>query len=84
MIAQIFAAVLGRPLSYTDEAVVEILSPQNFVNVRRTPGGPSPDETARAWKASRTRLDADRAWLTDASGLLSVAEQRLAARSAQL
>ena len=34
-------------------ALAEILSPRHFVNVRRTLGGPAPEETARAAEASR-------------------------------
>ena len=40
--------LLGAPLAYSDEALAEILSPRHFVDVRRTLGGPAPEETARA------------------------------------
>jgi argininosuccinate lyase len=84
LIADISRTLLGAPLVYTHEAVTEILSPRHFVNVRRTPGGPAPDETTRASHAARALLETDRAWLTGATGSLTAAEQRLAARSQAL
>jgi argininosuccinate lyase len=74
----------GRPLAYTDAALAEILSARHFVLVRRTPGGPAPEETGRAAAASRSLLDADRAWLKNATDALVAAEHRLAERSAGL
>ena len=38
----------GAPLAYSDAALTAILSPRHFVTVRRTLGGPAPEETARA------------------------------------
>src|SRR5204862_6353254 len=49
-------------LGYTEEEFTRILSSPNFVQVRRTPGGPAPLETARALEASRESLLQDRAW----------------------
>ena len=40
-----------------------ILSPRHFVEVRRTLGGPAPEETARALAASRGLIGRDHAWL---------------------
>jgi argininosuccinate lyase len=76
--------VLGAPLAYTEAALAEILSARHFVNVRRTLGGPAPEETARAAAASRGQLDEDRMWWKRATDALSSAEQRLAERSAAL
>ena len=74
----------GRPLTYSEGALADLLSPRHFVLVRRTPGGPAPEETARAAEASRDQLDADQAWLKNATDALSAAEGRLAERSAKL
>src|SRR5205814_1205794 len=41
-------AVTGAEIAYDEAALAEILSPQHFVNVRRTYGGPAPSETLRA------------------------------------
>jgi argininosuccinate lyase len=53
-------ALLGHPLDYSEADLQRILSPRHFVNVRRTLGGPAPDETARAVTASQQCLEADR------------------------
>jgi argininosuccinate lyase len=76
--------VLGAPITYSEAALVEILSPRHFVAVRRTHGGPAPDETARAAAVSRQLLDADEAWWEQATTALADAERRLAERSAAL
>jgi len=74
----------GHSLRYTETALADILSPRHFVAVRRTSGGPAPEETARAIAASRTQLDADRAWARNATDALSAAERQLSDRSARL
>ncbi|MEO8257651.1 MAG: argininosuccinate lyase [Acidobacteriota bacterium] len=84
LVADISGELLGTPLTYPDQALFEILSPRHFVNVRRTLGGPAPDETARAAAASRARLDEDRGWWSGAIAALGAAENRLAERSARL
>ena len=84
LLAEASRDLLGHPLTYSDEALAEILSPRHFVNVRRTPGGPAPEETARAIAASRATLAADREWWGHATAALTAAEQRLAAESARL
>ncbi len=76
--------VLGSPLEYSEAQLTEILSPRHFVNVRKTPGGPAPEETARAAKASRHQLEADDSWWTNATNALADAERKLADRSASL
>ena len=54
-------ALLGRALKYSDERLDTIMSPRNFIEVRRTLGGPAPKETTRAIAQSRTLLEQDRA-----------------------
>ena len=76
--------LLGAPLAYSEEALAEILSPRHFVKVRRTLGGPAPEQTTRAAAASRGQLDDDQMWWKQATGALSSAEHRLAERSAAL
>lgn len=49
-------AVLGRALPYTEAQLEGILSPEHFVHVRTTHGGPAPSETTRALEASRTLM----------------------------
>jgi argininosuccinate lyase len=76
--------VLGAPLVYSDTALAEILSPRHFVAVRRTHGGPAPEETVRAATASRRQLEADEERWRNAAEALGKAERMLAERSASL
>ena len=76
--------VLGTPVVYSDAALAEILSPRHFVAVRRTHGGPAPEETARAAAASQQLLGTDEAWWEQATNALADADRRLAERSAAL
>jgi argininosuccinate lyase len=70
-------AVLGRPIEYAAPRLAEILSPENFVRVRTTPGGPAPSVTSRALAASRQTLVEDNAWTQGAQSKLRAAEQKL-------
>ena len=54
--------VLGRTLPYSETELQRMLSPQHFIDVRRTPGGPSPVRTTEAVHAATALLEADRAW----------------------
>jgi argininosuccinate lyase len=76
--------VLGSVVSYSDAELTTILSPRHFVDVRKTLGGPAPEETARAAHASRLQLEADEAWWNGATAALTAAERKLAERSAAL
>jgi argininosuccinate lyase len=62
----------------SDDALARVLSPRHFVEVRKTPGGPAPDETARAIVASRERLTGDGGWLQSRIDSLRAAERELA------
>jgi argininosuccinate lyase len=84
LVEEISRELIGRPLIYTDEQLTRILDPRHFVNIRRTSGGPAPDETSRAAGASRALLQADRDWWIGATEALAAAERRLAERSASL
>ena len=84
VLADASAELLGAPLEYSDEALADILSPRHFVEVRKTPGGPAPEETSRAASASRAELEGDRTWWTTATTALADAERRLAVRAAAL
>jgi hypothetical protein len=63
----------GAVQRYTPEELATITSARHFVEVRRTPGGPAPEETARALGVSREMLDRDRAWLNSAGKKLDEA-----------
>ena len=61
-----------------------MLSPRHFVEIRRTLGGPAPEETRRAATAAAHQLDADRGWWSNATDALARAERLLADRAAAL
>ena len=70
-------SVLGRALDVDDETLARVLSPRHFVEVRTTPGGPAPSETARALVESEQRFACDREWFTTTMTRLHDAEERL-------
>jgi len=76
--------LLGKPIIYSEAELTKILSARHFVDVRKTLGGPSPVETARASEVSRQQLEIDDQWLDQANAKLATAEQNLATRSAAL
>lgn len=53
--------IAGRAIDIDEAALATLLSPEHFVAVRRTHGGPAPDVTAKALAASRQLLEKDRA-----------------------
>jgi argininosuccinate lyase len=76
--------VLAAPLSYDEARLEQILSPRHFVTIRRTYGGPAPEETRRAAAASQGLLRADETWLSRTTAALEAAVKRLADRAASL
>jgi argininosuccinate lyase len=84
LLREITESVVGRAIGYDNDRLGEILSPEYFVRVRTTPGGPAPAETARAIEASLEKLAADDQWINDTLARLRAAESKLAQKSAQL
>jgi argininosuccinate lyase len=84
LLASASAELLGKPITYSERQLDEILSPRHFIEIRRTLGGPAPEETARAARASRQQLAADEAAWSHAADALAKAERLLAERSAAL
>jgi argininosuccinate lyase len=84
ILADVSRSHLGTPLEFSSVEVDRILSPRRFVDVRRTWGGPAPEETGRAATESRRLLAADQEWWTSAKNALEEAERALAARAAAL
>src|SRR5574338_194647 len=72
--------VLGAPVDFSAEHLAEVLSPKHFVEIRRTPGGPSPAETTLALGESRNRLQDDREWLQERIERLREAQEELRRR----
>jgi argininosuccinate lyase len=84
LLREVTQSVVGHAIEYDDDRLGEILSPEYFVRVRTTPGGPAPSETKRAIEASREKLTADDQWIEDAVGRLRAAESNLAAAAKHL
>ena len=79
-VARISGDLLGTPLQYSDAQIAEILSPRHFVAVRRTLGGPAPEETGRALEDATRTLELHRAWLAGTREALRDADTRRRAR----
>ncbi len=77
LLRELTSEVVGRPIEYDETRLAEVLSPEYFVRVRTTPGGPAPVETARAIAASRERLAVDEEWMRTTMGKLRRAEEML-------
>jgi argininosuccinate lyase len=84
VLSVVCSQVLGRSLPYTSEDLHRILSPRHFIEVRRTPGGPAPEETARALTVSHTLMDEHHAWLTRRRAALAEAERQRHEQAAAL
>ena len=84
ILATVSSDLLGVPLQYSDAQIAEIMSPRHFIEVRRMPGGPAPEETARAVAESRAKMAADRDWAARTREALAAADRRLRERSAAL
>jgi argininosuccinate lyase len=83
-LATVSGDLLGVPLQYTDAQIEEIMSARHFVEVRRTPGGPAPSETARALGRSGEALASDESWLAATGDRLATAHAQLRRRVEQL
>jgi argininosuccinate lyase len=79
VLADVSTSVTGRPVVYDDERLRELLSPEHFVRVRRTLGGPAPDVTALAIEQSHAHLAGDRQSLDTARRRLTEAHRQLRA-----
>ncbi|MCK5795487.1 MAG: argininosuccinate lyase, partial [Anaerolineales bacterium] len=53
---------LGKAVSWDKRYLDKVLSPQNFIDVRQTQGGPGEKISEAAVKAARETLAADQAW----------------------
>ena len=76
--------ILAAPLHYEEARLEQILSPRHFVMIRRTLGGPAPDETRRAAGVSRLLLEQHQAWLKSAHDALARSATSLAKQAAAL
>ena len=84
LVAEASREVLGSAIDYSEEQLEAILAPRHFVEVRRTWGGPAPEETARAGRVATAQVEADEEWLRSATGALASAASELQAAAAKL
>jgi argininosuccinate lyase len=63
LVREISQEITGTAIEYTDAELDTLLSPEHFVAIRRTHGGPAPEVTGAALDDSRARLTDDRAWI---------------------
>jgi argininosuccinate lyase len=84
LLAEVSAVVIGRPLRYTDARLAELLSADYFVAVRRTWGGPAPEETARALEVEEESAARDARWAAEARAALERADAALRERAREL
>jgi argininosuccinate lyase len=78
LLADATQAVLGRSIAIDADRLEEILSPEYFVRVRTTSGGPAAGQIDRAIAESRARLDRDGEWIRETEQGLRAAETALA------
>jgi argininosuccinate lyase len=83
-LARASTAVLGHALEYSEADLQRIMSPEHFVDVRTTFGGPAPSETTRALAESKKILQHDRDQWQTRRDRLALAERDLIARAKAL
>lgn len=83
-LADVSREVTRTPIHYEEAALQALLSPEHFVAVRTTHGGPAPAETGRALAEARAAFAADEAWLAETRERLTAADARLRERVAGL
>ncbi len=69
--------IINREVSLTPEDVTKALDPENFIEVRRIPGGPAPSETRRAAVLERKREQDDEQWYAKRKAALEDYPKRL-------
>ncbi len=79
LLAEVSAEVTGAAVEYTPEALDTLLSPEHFVELRKTLGGPSPEVTGAALEQSRALLTEDTGWVAATRSRLVGAEAALRA-----
>jgi argininosuccinate lyase len=84
LVAEASASVAGRAIALTKDEAANVLSPEHFVAVRRTWGGPSADVVTAALAAAEATLADDRAAMARLRDGVSAANTVLEAALAAL
>jgi argininosuccinate lyase len=72
-----FPQLTGRALELDRQVLHRALDPRHFVDVRKTPGGPSAEVLTDTITAARERLVADTSWVEAAAAHIERARQQL-------
>lgn len=83
-LASVYIDVFGKPMRSSLALVRRAMDPVHFVEVRTSPGGPAPSETANAQLTQRAKLADDHSWLNARQNLLADAEYRLRSALSEL
>jgi argininosuccinate lyase len=84
LLREIARDVLGRDIQISEARLAEVLSPEYFVGIRTTAGGPAPAQTAESIVASDDRLSSDEEWMESTVEKLRRAEAVLEEAAARL
>jgi argininosuccinate lyase len=84
LVGEAAAEVAGADIRLSDERVREVLSPEHFVAVRRTWGGPAPDVVDQALAAAESANQHDAAAIAALRAHLRAADRRLTQAAASL
>jgi argininosuccinate lyase len=72
-----FPQLTGKALELDRQVLHRALDPRHFVDVRKTPGGPSAEVLAQTITAATERLATDTSWVEAAADHIERARQRL-------
>ncbi len=72
-----FPRLTGRAFELDQQVLLRALDPRHFVDVRKTPGGPSAEVLAQTITVAREKLAADTGWVEAAAAHIERAQQRL-------
>ena len=72
-----FPQLTGRALELDRQILQRALDPRHFVDVRKTPGGPSAEVLTETITAARDRLVADTGWVEAAADHIERARQQM-------
>ena len=70
-------AAIGRPVSLSDEVLRQALDPVHFVEIRRTLGGPCPEEVSAMLDEQAADMEAAARWRSERLAHLREASRRL-------
>ncbi|BAS26168.1 argininosuccinate lyase [Limnochorda pilosa] len=76
LLEEVADSTLGRPVSLQEAELQEALDPGHFVDVRRTEGGPAPEQVRAMLDEARAGLEASERWRTDTHARLDAASQQ--------